>query len=103
MSDRKSHIAEGIALIGISIAFAITCFTVHKYYGPILLLCIGAIMIALSFLAEKQERKPPVVGVLLVILGAALLVEIISSGKEVVLTVLLLIVVAAEGVKMLFR
>jgi len=103
MIERKSHVTEGIVLISIAVAFALTYFTVYKYYGSVLLLCIGGIMIALSFFPKKEERKIPIAGGILVLLGGALLIEVLSGGQEVILTVLLLIVVAATGVRMLFR
>ncbi|MCX6356086.1 MAG: hypothetical protein NTZ78_14470 [Candidatus Aureabacteria bacterium] len=102
MIERKSHVAEGIVLISIAVAFTLTYYTTYKYYGSILLFCIGGIMIALSFLPKKEERKIPMAGIILMILGGALLIEVLSGGQEVILTMLLLIVVAAAGVRMLF-
>ncbi|MCX6356722.1 MAG: hypothetical protein NT045_02415 [Candidatus Aureabacteria bacterium] len=102
MGEKKSHVHEGIVLIASAVAFAVAYFTVHKYYGPVILLCVGAIMIALSYLAEKEKRRAPVAGVIAVVLGISLLIELLSGGQEVIITALLLVIVAGAGVRMLF-
>lgn len=103
MEDTRSHVAEGISLICIAIAYALHTLTIHKYYGPILLLCIGAIQIALSFLPEKAERRIPVIGIITTALGVSLLIAVVSGGRDVIMATLLSIIVAATGVRMMFR
>jgi uncharacterized membrane protein HdeD (DUF308 family) len=103
MEESRSHIAEGVSLICIAIAYALHTLTIHKYYGPVLLLCVGVLQIAFSFLPEKAQRKIPVVGIITVALGVSLLIVVISGGRDVIMAALLSIIVAAIGVRMMFR
>lgn len=103
MENNKSHVAEGISLICIAIAYALHTLTIHKYYGPVLLLCVGAVQIAFSFLPEKTQRKIPVVGIITMALGVSLLIVVVGGGRDVIMAALLSIIVAATGVRMMLR
>jgi hypothetical protein len=101
--EQVSHrIAGGVALISIALAFIITRFAHEQYYGPIILMCVGAIMIALSFLAAREQRKIPVVGILLAALGVALIIEVVFGRTDIIIAVVLPAIVAATGLKMIW-
>lgn len=103
MENHRSHVAEGISLICVAIAYALHTLTIYKYYGPALLLCAGALQIAFSCLPEKAERRIPMVGIITVALGISLLIVVLSGGTDVIIAALMSIVVAATGVRMMFR
>ncbi|MEJ2744324.1 MAG: hypothetical protein P8123_01355 [bacterium] len=103
MENNRPLIAEGISLICVAIAYALHTLTIHKYYGPVLLLCVGALQIAFSFISKKDERRIPVVGVITVVLGVSLFIVVVSGGRDVIIAALMSIIVAATGVRMMFR
>jgi uncharacterized membrane protein HdeD (DUF308 family) len=103
MQENRPRIAEGISLICVAIAYALHTLTIHKYYGPVLLLCVGALQIAFSFLPEKAERRIPVIGIITVALGVSLLIVVVSGGRDIIIAALMSIIVAATGVRMMFR
>ncbi len=103
MEGNRSHLAEGVSLICIAIAYVLHTLPDYKYYGPVLLLCVGVLQVALSFLPEKAQRSIPVAGIITIVLGVSLLIVVISGGRDVIMAVLMSIIVAATGVRMMFR
>jgi len=103
MNEKGRHISEGVSLISIAVAYALHTLTDYRYYGPIILICVGVLQIVLPLLAEREGRRIPFIGIVTVALGVSLLIVVISGGQEKIIAGLMSVIVAAAGVRMLLK